>query len=264
MSGLLRNAGLIGSGESAETVGPSLTRRTTSPQQDQHLTPVTPLQYTKESGRRATFLGLPAEIRLMIYRLLFRVGELLDTDNRRRRRSSQILRTCRFILNEARPVLYGGNIWEVKARLADLKKAAYMDRAEGRKRRRYDSNQQYLRIHFDHSPKCAPFHRILARFGSLRRVRDVVVDGVPPACAKYLTDKMTGSSPPDPLPKMYDALANYVGCFQFNVDHLDEVFRTIDEADVDRFKEMRARIVESINRDMNTALECLYEHDASS
>ena len=52
---------------------------------------------------------------------------------------------------------------------------------------------------------------VLESFILLRNVRCVILDGVPPVYAQYLERKMTGSSPLDHLPKMYEALEFYAG-----------------------------------------------------
>lgn len=65
------------------------------------------------SQRRVGFLSLPPEIRLIIYRLLLRHSKPLAGE-RYIKLSPAILRTCRLILEEARPVLYGENIWKMR------------------------------------------------------------------------------------------------------------------------------------------------------
>ncbi|KAI0829522.1 hypothetical protein F5Y06DRAFT_282775 [Hypoxylon sp. FL0890] len=87
----------------------------------QHLTNVTTAEHEGlrdkgDHGRCFTFFDLPTEVRLMIYRLLLCQnhpiwGPVLCYRSRENRLSTSILCTCRRILHEARPILYGENIW---------------------------------------------------------------------------------------------------------------------------------------------------------
>lgn len=76
----------------------------------------------------ATFLDLPVEIRLDIYKHAFGSGKIIlttsrsDTDSllpvaaapqNHRPRSAQLLATCRTILHEARPILYASTTFQV-------------------------------------------------------------------------------------------------------------------------------------------------------
>lgn len=58
-------------------------------------------------------LTLPAEVRNMIYNLLFIHDGIFDTQhhNERPKLSAQFLRTCRQIYDEGFPILYGANTW---------------------------------------------------------------------------------------------------------------------------------------------------------
>jgi hypothetical protein len=57
------------------------------------------------------FLTLPPEIRTKIYRLLFCLDDPIFTYVNL---SAAFLRTCRQILSESRPILYGENIFEMQ------------------------------------------------------------------------------------------------------------------------------------------------------
>jgi hypothetical protein len=106
------------------------------------------------------------------------------------------------------------------------------------------------------------FCQVLQNFTLLRHVRKVILDGVPPVYAEYLTRKMTGSAPLDHLPTMYDALDFYAGPFEFCSDLLQEACHAMEESDVDRFKLVRAKVVEVVSQHMANAIDHLYDHDA--
>jgi len=57
--------------------------------------------------------GLPPEIRLQIYRELLIAPGAIDIDWEKPRLHPEILRTCKKVLNEARPVLYDENTWKL-------------------------------------------------------------------------------------------------------------------------------------------------------
>lgn len=178
----------------------------------------------------------------MVYRHLFRLKKPIAYSDRRPRLHSQILGTCRLVLNEARPILYGDNFWNItighreglffsrftsfphlevsplfERRIRDMNKfyikAPLGRNADPRMVRRavlkvseFLSTLPSLRclhIEFwtdDDAYDTPKFHRILESLGLLRNVPNVVFHGVPPDYAKYLADKMTGSTPIDNLP----------------------------------------------------------------
>lgn len=59
-------------------------------------------------GKATSFLKLPTEIRLKVYRCLFHSAENLTLSDDRQL-SAQLLRTCNLVHNEGAPVLYGEN-----------------------------------------------------------------------------------------------------------------------------------------------------------
>ena len=193
--------------------------------------------------RQLTFLGLPAEIRVLIYRFLLCQDEPIHY-SKDAKLSPTILRTCRQILSEAGPILYEENVWKMKiskkSGTANLMTLHHMgqyvpdpfdrflllikrfnivveirsEREMAFVRRAVTEVSKFLSersdLHYVHIKLCAcevhgggaqEFHRALENFTLLRHVREVVVDGVSPEYAEYLTRKMTGSAPLDHLPK---------------------------------------------------------------
>ncbi|KAK3365211.1 hypothetical protein B0T24DRAFT_639509 [Lasiosphaeria ovina] len=63
------------------------------------------------SGRQLSFFTFPAEIRIEIYRLLLVHSEGIGSQALGVSLCPAILSTCRQILSEARPILYGENVW---------------------------------------------------------------------------------------------------------------------------------------------------------
>lgn len=67
---------------------------------------------------RPAFLAFPSEIRNMIYRFLLRHHKPIG-DSPPVRLGTQILRTCSQIRDEALPILYGENTWEIRVYAKD-------------------------------------------------------------------------------------------------------------------------------------------------
>jgi hypothetical protein len=253
------------------------------------------------------FLTLPLEIRTIIYRLLLHHDEPIPRFFLGGGLNPAILRTCRQILSESRPILYGENIFQMKIwskygdeRASFVKCGHFAERAELEFGLRLKDMRQfeilvevqcedevwgvksavravskvlsefpkldYLHISLD---GCGCFDaqsvsHVLESFTLLRNVRRVVLDGVPPVYAQYLERKMTGSSPLDHLPKMYEALELYAGPFDCCEDSLQEACDAMEEDDVDRFKRVREEIITMVTERMSNARNHLFDHDASS
>ncbi|KAK4444136.1 hypothetical protein QBC34DRAFT_442775 [Podospora aff. communis PSN243] len=60
-----------------------------------------------------SFLGIPAELRLEIYRYLLIAPGPIDIDWEKPRLQPNILRTCKQVLSEAHPILYDENTWKL-------------------------------------------------------------------------------------------------------------------------------------------------------
>ena len=108
------------------------------------------------------------------------------------------------------------------------------------------------------------FPRALESFTLLRNVHSVVLDGVPPVYAQYMKSKMTGCSPLDHLPKMYEALEFYAGPFDCCEEGLQDACEAMEEDDIDRFKCAREEIITIVTDRMTNARDHLFDHDASS
>jgi hypothetical protein len=108
------------------------------------------------------------------------------------------------------------------------------------------------------------FCHVLQGFSSLRNVRKVLLNGVPPVYAKYLTRKMTGSAPLDYLPSLYDALEEYGGRYSFCQDSLSEACDAMEAADISRFKAARAEIVKLVSQYMAKCIDTLYSQDGTN
>jgi hypothetical protein len=126
-------------------------------------------------------------------------------------------------------------------------------------------NLDYLHLKLDGRGFDAKrFPRVLESFALLRNVRKVVLDGVPPVYGQYLRGKMTGCSPLDHLPKMYEALEFYAGPFDCCEDLLQEACAAMEDDDVHRFKHAREEIITVVTEHMTNAIDHLFDHDASS
>ncbi|OTA52593.1 hypothetical protein K449DRAFT_470420 [Hypoxylon sp. EC38] len=273
------------------------------------------LQINNDIEKRFTFFDLPPEIRLMIYRLLLRQSKPIKSP-KSVRLSPSILRTCRRILNEARPVLLRENIWEFMIweksgqirssfmgttciqhddrpcyeihihgppgfKLRTLKRFHILvitrnDDTVSKIRRALTRlcgmlsglrNLHYvsvsLRNHHTYDDVVTrEYYTVLENFTLLRRVRRVEFNGVPPAYAKYLTDKMTGSEPLDSLTNMYGILHSYAGHIK-NCDHLfQKANRAVEETNVDMFKDARKEILERATRHIDNLFDHLFDYDA--
>ena len=108
------------------------------------------------------------------------------------------------------------------------------------------------------------FCDVLQGFSSLRNVRKVLLNGVPPVYAKYLTRKMTGCAPLDYLPSLYDALEEYGGRYSFCQDSLTEACYAMEGGDISRFKAARAEIVKLVSQYMTKCIDDLYAQDGRS
>ena len=112
-------------------------------------------------------------------------------------------------------------------------------------------------------PEIQSVCRVLESFALLRNVGNVTLDGVPPVYAQYLKSKMTGCTPLDHLPKMYEALQRFAGHFDCCQGALQDACNAMEEDDVDKFKEVRAEIIPMVNEYMASAMAHLFDHDAS-
>ncbi|KAH0564832.1 hypothetical protein GP486_001780 [Trichoglossum hirsutum] len=124
----------------------------------------------------------------------------------------------------------------------------------------------YIRISLDGFGRfdAQSYSHVLESFTLLRNVRRVILDKVPPVYARYLERKMTGSSPLDHLPKMYEALEFYAGHFDWCENSLQEACDAMENDDVDRFKHIRAEIITMVTEFMTNARGHLFDHDACS
>ena len=271
---------------------------------------LTTTQQARRHGRQLTFLDLPAEIRILIYQLLLCQDEPMS-GSWNTKLSPTILCTCRQILNEARPILYGENVWKIKIwqngcgaerasfmethhlgeyidyrlqhRLPDMRRFNIVVeiQSKGDEDEVFSVRHALTKVsnvlsklpHLDylHIELCAheqyggdaqKFCQVLQIFTLLQHVRKVVFDGVPPVYAEYLRRKMTGSAPLDHLPNMYDALSFYAGPFEFCGNLLQEACHAMEESDVDRFKRVRAKIINLVSQHMANDIDHLYDHDA--
>ena len=260
--------------------------------------------------KRFVFLALPAEIRNTIYRLLLcdhePISSLWKPRDKRRILFPSILRTCRQVLSETQPILYGENIFSMKIfhRFLEGPRAYFLKcdhfglEAEGcvqhmlRYLRRLDivvelqdeeetrsvksavtavckvlsglPQLDHLHVTLDGRGYNAQSHsRVLSGFALLRNVQNVILDGVPKVYGKYLKSKMTGNSPLDHLPKMYDALLYFAGHFDCCEKELQEATNAIEDDDVKCFKSVRAEIVILVSNRMKDATDRLYDHDAN-
>jgi hypothetical protein len=125
-----------------------------------------------ESPSKFTFLGLPGEIRNRIYRLLLRKSAHIGSG--RQALSSQILRTCRLVHDEAISILYGENTFQF--RIYNIAGPFYDNQSRARPLNRLDkasaktNGLQYIRrfrivIQYTDCHKVAPIREA---------VRDVV------------------------------------------------------------------------------------------
>ena len=108
------------------------------------------------------------------------------------------------------------------------------------------------------------FFRDLEGFAALRNVGTVVLDGVQPEYGQYLTKTMTGCSPLDYLPKMYEALKLYAGPFDCCALILREACDAMEMDDVERFKHVRERLITMVTNHPIEAEAHLFDHDAST
>ncbi|KAK4444132.1 hypothetical protein QBC34DRAFT_430162 [Podospora aff. communis PSN243] len=69
---------------------------------------------TVSNPARLSFLDIPPEIRLMIYRDLLISDKAIDIDWECPRLHPQIMQTCKIIFREAHPVLYDENTWRIR------------------------------------------------------------------------------------------------------------------------------------------------------
>lgn len=121
----------------------------------------------------------------------------------------------------------------------------------------------YLHITLDKSRTLESIdYRIFEDFTMLRKVRTVEFEGVSPVYASYLQTKMTGRTPVDHLPKMYDALVHYTGSFEWTQKALKEAADAMEVNDVELFKRVREGIVSSVDEYIENARSHLYDHDA--
>ena len=123
----------------------------------------------------------------------------------------------------------------------------------------------YLHIAFEEqSYDDRSYPEILESFTLLRNVQSVFLEGVPPAYTQYLLSKMTGCSPLDHLPRMYEALQCYAGPFDCCEEALHVACEAMEEDDVDRFKRVREEIITLVTERMANTRNNLFSHDASS
>ncbi|KAI1386798.1 uncharacterized protein F4822DRAFT_326584 [Hypoxylon trugodes] len=266
---------------------------------------------TEGSKKCFAFLNLPAEIRMMIYPLLLCSSKPLSySDQGNFHLTPAILRTCRQILNEARPLLYEENVFEViistdygvvsceyvdvysvqtfrsspfgSSRFGGMTKFSIVLKSTGWsgldttagdltcicRDLRLLPELRYLHVKVSipngiESERC-PAWKALGSLALLRRVGSVVFDGVPPDDVKYLTDKMTGLTPVDDLPQMYEALKSYMDPIQSYASYLNDAYQAMIFGDVDTFKYYRRESIYEIKRLMDDLLEgrrSLYEYD---
>ena len=120
----------------------------------------------------------------------------------------------------------------------------------------------YLHLYSPPYPFASLHFRSLEGFAALRNVGTVVLDGIDPEYGQYLTKTMTGCSPLDYLPKMYDALKLYAGPFDYCALLLREACDAMEMDDVDRFKHVREDIIAMVTHPMIEAEDHLFDHDA--
>lgn len=73
-----------------------------------------PCWFKMEPKPAKSFLEFPAEVRSKVYRLLHIGDHVMGRDDYFMELSSQFFATCRQVLNEARPVLYGNNTFTIE------------------------------------------------------------------------------------------------------------------------------------------------------
>ncbi|KAI0383281.1 hypothetical protein F5Y04DRAFT_250989 [Hypomontagnella monticulosa] len=263
---------------------------------------------TYDSGSHFRFLYLPTEVRLMVYRLLLcHEGKIPFSISFPVRLSPAILRTCRQTLNEARPILYGENVWHMRIidkggygrvlmkkdlQWAHIKQPPWLAHIKS-----FDISVEifhekdpiviqsevkwvsevlstlpdlhYLRInlndgHGGTEEDVGQYCRILRSFASIKRVRRVVIDGVPRVYAEHLARQMAGLSPLNDLASMYDGVLSYTKLFDFCNDFLEEAYDAMEEGNVQQFKDVRAKIVAEVDKYMAKIRDDLYHHDIPS
>lgn len=105
------------------------------------------------------------------------------------------------------------------------------------------------------------YSSVLKRFTLLRGVHRVdFIGGIQPDYAENLKKIMEGNSPPDHLPKMFDALERLTRPFDQFQWQL-EWARDGSEVDVDEFKQIRSSLTERIIEFIQNALNQLTDHD---
>jgi hypothetical protein len=256
------------------------------------------------------FLKLPLEIRIIIYRLLLCYPEPIPSGYRTpwyKHKCPPILRTCRDILLEAQPLLYGENVFSMTiyntwmgvgrarfvkcehfgldaeenfgSRLKDLRKFEIVVELQGEEDIKPVKSAVrdvckvlsgfdeicYLRIILNSggsyfNPR--PYAQVLSSFALLRNVQSVFLDGILPAFKDYLEREITGSSPLDHLPKMYDALFFYAGHFDCCDKDLRKAMEAMEENDIKQFKKARLRVVRKVFYRMEEGAKLLFTHDA--
>ena len=122
-------------------------------------------------------------------------------------------------------------------------------------------DDQYL---LSRKASIAPVQYFLEPFSSLRNLQSVTLENVPETYAKYLERCMTRSQSQGQLPKMLEALQSYVRPFE-RIDRLmQEACAAKEDQDLERFKEVRAQVINLVDPLISATRKNPFLHDVDS
>ncbi|MCJ1267633.1 hypothetical protein MMC22_007519 [Lobaria immixta] len=105
---------------------------------------------------------------------------------------------------------------------------------------------------------------VLGPFGVLRNLHSVAIHGVPLPYAKRLEGLMLGNTPQPDVEGMYRSLERFVRDLNGDQSDLEEAMEALQEWDIQKFKEIRSKILLDCQRRMDHALLHVFAFDAIS
>lgn len=122
---------------------------------------------------------------------------------------------------------------------------------------------QHVRLHL----LSETFHiddTVLGPFGVLRNLHSVAIHGVPPPYAERLEELMLGNTPQPDVEVMYHSLEKFVRELNGDQSDLEKAMDAMQDCDVQKFKEIRSKILSDCQRRMDRALLHVLTFDAIS
>ncbi|MCJ1261701.1 hypothetical protein MMC22_001567 [Lobaria immixta] len=269
-----------------------------------------------------TFLGLPPEVRNMIYRLLLVADKPLNSSKKEHevkfpRKSGlawaslgeyhlqpAILRVCWQLYREASPILNCENTLGIRIRTVAVEDRGTMSSfrcsvlTDGLSSFWDSSMDKFQRFEIvileAWEPEVRPGveelcrcylskshalqhvsihlleayhdidHTILGPFGALRNLRSVDIHGAPLPYAEPLRRLMLGNTPPDDLDGMYHELEKYVKALKGDRRRFRKAMEATRTWDVQKFKEIRSKILSDIQDRIDRALLHMFDFDPHS